>query len=256
VDILYNHGADSEAEINSEGVLEALTTLKKEGKVRFIGVSSHQPEMALKEAMKLGVYDLVLTTINYTMATDEGLLKTIDEAAQKGIGIVAMKTQAGGAMRPDPKLGKPLVPASQTALLKWVLRHKAITTSIPGYTTYEQLEQNFSVAPDLAYTPEEREFLSGNNVAAEAQFCRQCGQCRADCPFGVDIPRLMRSHMYAVQYSQHGLAAETMAAIASGKGLAACDSCKSCAAKCRNSVNIAWKIQNLKNLSSTGSLNT
>ncbi len=255
VDILYNHGADSEAEINSEGVLGALTALKKEGKTRFIGVSSHQPEMVLKEAMKLGVYDVVLTTINYTMASDGGLLKTIDEAAQKGIGIVAMKTQAGGPTRPDPKLGKPLTPASQTALLKWVLRHEAITTAIPGYTTYEQLEQNFSVAPDLAYTPEEREFLSDKNVAAEAQFCRQCGQCRADCPLGVDIPQLMRSHMYAVQYSNHALAAETMAAIPSGRGLAACDSCESCRAKCRNSVSIAWKIQHLKELSSTGGLN-
>jgi predicted aldo/keto reductase-like oxidoreductase len=68
--------------------------------------------MALKEAIKLGVYDVVLVPINYTMAHDEKLMKTINEAAKKGIGLVAMKTQAGGAMRPDPKLGKPLTPAS------------------------------------------------------------------------------------------------------------------------------------------------
>jgi predicted aldo/keto reductase-like oxidoreductase len=255
VDILYNHAADSPAEIHSEGTLEAMTVLKKEGKVRFLAVSSHQPEMALKEAMKLlGVYDVVLIPINYTLAHDEGLLKTIDQAANKGIGLVAMKTQAGGAKRPDPKLDKPLTPASQTALLKWVLNHNTITTAIPGYTTYEQLEQNFSVASNLTYSAEEQEFLSDKNVAANAQFCVQCSKCRPDCPLGVDIPQLMRSHMYAVQYSNHSLAAETMAAIASGKGLAACGRCESCRATCRNSVNIATKIEHLKALSSAGVL--
>ena len=255
VDIIYNHAADSEADVQSESTLEAMAALKKAGKARFLGVSSHQPDMALKLAMKLGVYDVVLIPINYTMAGEAELLKTIDEAAKKGIGIVAMKTQAGGANRPDPKLGKPLSPASQTALLKWVLRHESITTAIPSYTTYQQLEQNFSVASNLVYSPAEREFLSDKNAAAEAQFCVQCGKCRPDCPLGVDIPQLMRSHMYAVQYSNRLLAAETMAAIAGGKGLIACESCESCRATCRNSVNIAGKIQHLKAISAAGSLN-
>ena len=255
VDILYNQATDSEVDINSEGALEALTALKKQGKARFIGVSTHLPEMALKESMKLGVFDVVLATFNYTMANDAGLLKAIDDAAKKGIGIVAMKTQAGGSQRPDPTLGKPLTPASQTALLKWVLRHEAITTAIPSSSSYEQIEQNFSVAANLAYTPEEGKFISDKNFVAEAQFCRQCGKCRPDCPLGVDIPQLMRLHMYKVQYSNHWLAAETMAAIATGKGLAACDGCESCRATCRNSVNIARKIQHLKEISASGGLN-
>jgi len=248
VDILYNHAADSEADIDSEGALEALTALKKAGKARLIGVSSHRPEMALKEVMKLGVYDVVLTTINYTMADDQGMLKTIDEAAMKGIGIVAMKTLAGGPRRPDAKLDKPLPPASQTAALKWVLRHEAITTAIPGYTRYDQIEQDFPVASNLAYTPEEREFLSDKNVAAEAQFCRQCGQCRSGCPRGVDIPALMRSHMYAVQYSNRELTRFTLASIETGKGLDACGSCGACKASCRNYVHIGNKIAQLKAL--------
>jgi predicted aldo/keto reductase-like oxidoreductase len=254
VDILYNHAADSAEAVNSEGTLEAMTALKKEGKARFIGFSTHQPEMALNQAVKLGVYDVVLIAFNYTMANDEGLLRAIHAAAAKGIGIVAMKTQAGGTMRPDPKLGKPLTPASQTALLKWVLQHEAVTTAIPGYTRYDQLEQNFSVAAGLAYTSEEKAFLSDKTVASEAQFCRQCGQCLPGCPLGVDIPQLMRSHMYAVQYANYSLAADTMQSIARNRGLAACSGCDVCQAQCRNSVNIAMKIQHLKEISSIGSL--
>jgi len=176
------------------------------------------------------------------------LLKTIDEAAKKGLGLVAMKTQAGGATRPDPKLEKPLTAASQTALLKWVLRHDSIATAIPGFTTYEQLEQNFSVASNLAYSPEEHDFVSDKKNVAEAEFCVQCGECRADCPLGVDIPQLMRSHMYAVQYGNAAMAAMTLVSAESGKGLAACGNCESCRATCRHSVNIARKIEHLKAL--------
>jgi uncharacterized protein len=252
VDILYNHAADSEADINSEATLRAMTSLKKDGKARFLGVSSHQPEIALNLAMKLGVYDVVLVPFNLMVADNRGLLEAIEKAAAAGIGIVAMKTQAGGATRPAPKLGRQLTPASQTALLKWVLRHDAITTAIPGFTTYEQLEQNFSVAANLAYTAEEKDFLSDKKTVAEAQFCRQCGQCRGDCPFGVDIPTLMRSHMYAVQYANHTLAAATMAALPAGKGLSACGECSTCLASCRNSVNIAMKIKSLQEIASIG----
>ena len=252
VDILYNHAADSEADISSEGTLRAMTSLKKDGKARFIGVSSHQPEMALNLAMKLGVYDVVLVPFNFTVADNRGLLDAIEKAAAAGIGIVAMKTQAGGATRPDPRLGRQLTPASQTALLKWVLRHDAITTAIPGFTTYDQLEQNFSVAPNLAYTAEETSFLADKKTVSEAQFCRQCGQCRGDCPFGVDIPTLMRSHMYAVQYANHALAASTMASLPADRGLSACGECSTCLARCRNSVNIAMKIKSLQDIASIG----
>jgi predicted aldo/keto reductase-like oxidoreductase len=93
-----------------------MAEMKKAGKARFLGVSSHHPEMALKEAIKMDVYDVVLIPLNFTMASNSEFLKTIDEAANKGFGLVAMKTQAGGAIKPDPKLGKPLTPASQTAL--------------------------------------------------------------------------------------------------------------------------------------------
>ena len=254
VDILYNHSADSEAAVHSEGTLEAMVGLKKAGKARFLGVSSHKPDMALKEAMKMDAYAVVLIPLNFTMANDAEFLKTIDEAAKRGFGLVAMKTQAGGAIKPDPKLGKPLTPASQTALLKWVLHHESIATAIPGFTTYEQLEQNFSVASSLAYTTEEQEFLSDKKAVASAQFCVQCEQCRADCPLGVNIPQLMRSHMYAVQYANYELAAETIAAIAGGKGLAACQGCETCRATCRHAVDIAMKIGHLKTLAGNGVL--
>jgi uncharacterized protein len=248
VDILYYHSVDSPEGARAEGPIQALAELKKEGKTRFTGISTHRGEPILNEAIRLGVYDVALVVINYTMASDKGLLDAIERAAKAGIGIVAMKTQAGGLAKPNPKLPKALPPASQTALLRWVLRHKSITTAIPGVTTYEQLEQNFSVAGNLSLSAAEKDFLADKSFAAEAQFCRQCGQCRPDCPLHVDIPTLMRSHMYAVQYSNRALAVDTLASIDAGRGLDACHKCPSCNASCRANVNIGRKIEQLKEL--------
>jgi aryl-alcohol dehydrogenase-like predicted oxidoreductase len=255
VDIVYFHSVDSADDAALAAPIELLTALKKEGKARSIGISSHGGQaIILNAAADLGVYDVVLFACNYTMAADKGLQQAIDRAAKKGIGLVAMKTQAGGLTKPDPKLPKTLPAYSQTALLKWVLHNPSIATAIPGFTNFDQLDQNFSVARDLAYTPSEKEFLADKTFSAQAEFCLQCGQCRADCPLHVEIPALMRSHMYAVQYANHSLANDTLALVAKGKGLEACAACASCKATCRNTVNIARKIEDLKQIASAGIL--
>ena len=246
VDILYHHSVDSVEDAQAEGQLEALQSLKKDGKTRFIGLSTHKTAEVLSEAIRLNVFDVALVMLNYTMAYDAATLSTIERAAKSGIGIVAMKTQAGGTVRPDAKLPKELPAASQTALLKWALNHEFVTTAIPGFSTYEHLEQDFSVATNLAYTPEEEKFLAEKSFVAQAEFCQQCGECIGDCPQRVNIPVLMRSHMYAVQYRNHAMAREILASAAPGRGLDACGTCESCGAACRNTVQIARKIAQLK----------
>jgi predicted aldo/keto reductase-like oxidoreductase len=253
VDILYFHAIDSAEIASLQAPLELLTALKKEGKARFIGLSTHSgSEQVLNAVTKLGVYDVALVAFNYTMAEDKGLREAIDRAAKQGIGLVAMKTQAGGTAKPNAKLPQSLPPFSQTALLKWVLQNPSIATAIPGFTNFEQLEQNFSVVRNLAYTTAEKEFLAEKDFRAHAEFCRQCGKCREDCPQRAEIPELMRAHMYAVQYANHGLATDTLAAISPGKGLDACASCTSCQANCREAVNISRKIVDLKQITSKG----
>ena len=248
VDILYHHGVDSAEHAKADAPIEALQTLKKEGKTRFIGISTHDTVEVLNAVIPLNVFDVALITLNYTMAHDADKLATIEKAAKSGIGIVAMKTQAGGTVRPDSKLPKELPPESQTALLKWVLNHDFIATAIPGFSTYEHLEQDFTVVCNLAYTDAERNFLANKAFVAQAEFCQQCGQCREDCPKRVDIPALMRSHMYAVQYRNVSMAQHLLTKSEVGRGLDACRSCESCQAHCRNAVQIARKIAQLKEL--------
>jgi len=243
VDIYLLHGP-STIQMNDSGVREALAEMKKQKKARYIGFATHSNQAEqLNIAAKDGFYDTISLSLNFTMAQDTALLNAVRNAANEGIGLIAMKTQAGGGR---PKPGVELVPASQTAALKWVLRHEEITTAIPGYTNFDHMRENFSVASGLEYTNAEREFLSGRNVQALVQFCLQCGECRPGCPNDVDIPTLMRTHMYAAGYGNFVHARAALDEIASNVSLKNCADCSACGAKCSNYVSIADNIRDLK----------
>jgi len=155
------------------------------------------------------------------------------------VGVIAMKTQTGGRSR---NLGA----LNQTALLKWVLQHPDITTAIPGFTNSDQLAQSFSVASGLAYTTEEKAWLADKNVMAALDFCKQCGTCLPTCPKGVDIPTLMRTHMYAANYANFEHARATFDAIPAHVSLGNCVGCAHCTARCANNVRIAERVADLK----------
>jgi uncharacterized protein len=246
VDVLYLHQADEVADVSFEGPLQAMLKLKQEGKVRAIGVSMHNATPILNEVVRLGVHDVVLFPFNCTMATDQKLLTAIKQTHQKGIGIVAMKTAVGGPEQPGQHAAS-TTGATRTALLKWVLQHPEISTLISSFGSYDHIEQNVSVAYDLALTEEEKKILADKKLIASLEFCHQCHQCTETCSQGADIPTLMRTHMYALQYYPGtGHPHETLASIPMGRGLDACSNCTSCSASCAWTVNIPRKIKQLK----------
>ncbi len=248
VDILYVHEVDDPQEVSDPAIIEALVQLREQKKALAIGISTHSGMAEVINAMiAAGVYDVVLTSINFTMSDDTDLLKAIADAASKGIGVIGMKVMAGGTRWPNPDTRRDY--SSETiarAGLKWVLRNDNITTVIPGYDSYEHLNQDFSVAFDLELTPEEKNFLSDNSIKLGMGFCRQCRKCLASCPHDADIPTLMRTHMYAAQYGNFQLARATLDGIPRESGLQACRICTECVAACANSVDINRRIDELK----------
>ena len=106
VDILYHHGVDSADHAKAEAPIEALQSLKKDGKTRFIGISTHNTVEVLNAVIPLNVFDVALVTLNYTMAHDAEKLATIEKAAKSGIGIVAMKTRPEEQFAPMPNSPK------------------------------------------------------------------------------------------------------------------------------------------------------
>ncbi len=250
VDIIYVHDVHSVEDVALPGVQEAIARLKKDGKVRFGGFTTHR-NMAdcLDEAVKVGFYDVVLTSYNVSLADDQRLLEALRNAHAKGIGLVAMKTQCNQYWYqqnlPEDQRGYYQGDKLNSAFLKWVMQHPFIATSVPGVTTYQHIEDDFSVARNLAYTPEEAKFLKDRSIQASLGVCRQCGQCLSTCPKKADIPALMRSHMYSFCYHNREQAAETLKSLPRGRGIGACSSCKTCRARCSYSLDLSGRIADL-----------
>jgi len=248
VDILYVHDVRSPEVVSDEAIVESLKQLKKDGKVRYLGISTHS-DMAnvVNATVAADIYDVILTSINFTMVDDTDLLAAIANASTKGLGVVAMKTQAGGARFPNPdSLRDHDSAVINSAALKWALRNEHITTAITGISTYDHMRANMTTARNLEYTKEEKAFLGDNRITLGMGFCRQCRRCLATCPKGVEIPDLMRTHMYASQYGDFRLARETLDSVPAAAGLTSCTSCDGCIAACANTVDIPGKIADLK----------
>ncbi|MFH1373262.1 MAG: aldo/keto reductase [bacterium] len=248
VDILYLHNVKDPAILTHPAVQKTFAAIKKQGKARFIGLTTHT-RMAepIKAALQTNLWEVILTAVNFTLVDYTDLYAAMAQAAEKGVGLIAMKTQAGGPNLPDQDSAEKYSSATMTtAALKWALHLEHITTAIPGYTNYEHMRQDFSVASDFAYTKEESQFLTDNKVKLGYGFCRQCYSCLASCPRGVEVPGLMRTWMYTRQYANFHQARATYDEIPRSKSLAACSDCSECTARCVHTVDIPRRVEELK----------
>jgi predicted aldo/keto reductase-like oxidoreductase len=222
VDIFYLCSVGTR-EVQFEPYLEAFERVKKAGKARAIGVGTHDDEPAvIRAAIGAGVWDVVLTAYNFRQTHREDVRDAIREAATAGLGVVAMKTQAGVYWdRARTRM------INMKAALKWVLTDENVHTSIPAFSTFDELREGLSVMEDLALTPEEeRDLELGDRLALSGNFCQQCGRCLPQCPESVDVPTWMRASMYAFGHGQPEKARKLLGEHrAAGLPCAHCDTC-------------------------------
>jgi len=88
--VMCPHGACTPEELDIPETSQTFLELKKQGKVRFLGVTSHtDPAGILRRATTLGHYDVVMMA--YNVINGGYLENAIAEASAKGVGIIAMK---------------------------------------------------------------------------------------------------------------------------------------------------------------------
>lgn len=253
IDIFFVHNVMDRTYLNDPGILEAMQILIKQGKIRFAGFSTHSNMTeCIQDARSTKFYDVIETAFNYAMSDNNELLKTMDSASKQGIGLIAMKTQCTQYWYrdyvPDEKQQYYKGNILHTAVLKWALQHEFITTAIPGFTTFEQIEEDFSVTSDLSLTSEEKMFLEDRKVKTSLTYCVQCRQCVSTCPEKVDIPALMRTHMYAQCYGNFYQARDTLTEMPENQSLKTCSTCRICCAECAQHIDIPNRIKELKSI--------
>jgi len=241
VDILYFHGLGNAEQVNYAPILEVMQKLKQEGRTKYLGLSTHSNEpLVINAAVDNGNYDVILTSYNYNQKHHAELNPAIERAAKAGLGIVAMKTMAGGFL--DKERTKKV---NTSAALKWALQNENIHTAIPGFTSFEMLEESIGAAMSLSFTEEEKNYLAAaNNLAS--MYCQGCDVCHGQCVKGLPIAPMMRAYMYNYGYKNPALAKRTIDDLAlTGNP---CSDCGACSVKCVAGFEVAQKVKDITRL--------
>lgn len=241
VEILYLHNNSAPEHVQNPAIISALRKAKQAGKARFIGITTHSNEPAvIRATVAAKAYDVVLTAYNFRQDHVAEVRQAVAEAAAAGLGVVAMKTQAGAYWDKEKQQ-----PINMRAALKWVLNDPHVATAIPGFTTFDQLKEDWSVVTDLTLTPEElKDLRLGETVAG--LYCQQCAHCVSGCPKALPIPDLMRGYMYAYGYRNLQAAHELVGSL--GIEGDPCASCDACTAVCVKGFDVAERVRDIGRL--------
>ncbi len=241
VDILYVHSLTSRDEVLDKEILDVIQEIKKSGRARHLGVSTHKNEPGvIRAAIESGVYEVVLTAINFRQDHIADVKAAVAEAGKAGIGIVAMKTMAGAFFDKDRT-----DPINCTAALKWVLQDENISTSIPGITTFDALAQNAGVNSDMKLTAEETASLRLEK-AQGGLYCNGCEVCTGSCSRSLPIPELMRSYMYTYGYNNAIMGRDLVSSLRTG--VHPCTGCDACTAQCVKGFDIRDRVADVSRL--------
>ena len=237
IDVIQLHNLSDRERVFIPETREALVRLREQGKVRFFGVTTHTNQAEVLNALVEDperFFDMALVAYNFKSGAD--VREAIARAARAKIGIVAMKTQAGGYK--TDALG-PISP--HQAALKWVLQDRNVTAAIPGMRDISELREDIAVM-GMRFKYVDGLILKGYGAAIAPYYCRLCGKCEETCPRGVEISTINRCLMYAEGYKNPELARFIYRKIPSTRSASACLSCGDCVARCVNGLDLTMKM--------------
>lgn len=172
LDILFIHAVQSVDEADTVtapgGAMEAVQKAKKDGKVRFIGISGHGKPDALLHAIRNHPYDVLLTGFNVLdrfnfPETEDILLK---ECLERGIGVIGMKALADGYLYRSPGQA-----------IRYALS-LPISVLVLGINRGEYLRTDLKIAESFKpMSDAEKETLFKDAEELGTYVCRQCGRC-------------------------------------------------------------------------------
>lgn len=236
--------------------------LKAQGKIRHIGMSTHNPAMA-KKAAESGIVEMILFSVNPAFdllpptdnienyfAEEYGVeLGGIDPervelyklCEQNDVGITVMKPFAGGRLF-DAKRSPFGVALTPVQCIHYCLTRPAVAAVMAGYDTPEHVEQ--AAAYETA-TREEKDYATVLASAPKHTFaqgeCTYCGHCKP-CPKNIDIAMVNKYYDLATMQSEvpatvkaHYEALEHHAD--------ECIGCKGCESRCPFGVKIAARME-------------
>lgn len=125
--------------------------------------------------------------------------------------------------------------------LKYIMNSDLITISIPGMDSTKQVVENAQIGiKSEPLTDEEQDIINKEVESLGTEFCRRCGYCKP-CPEGIDIPNVFTFESYVIRYNmpEYGkLKYNQLSSKADD-----CVRCRKCERKCPYNLPIVEKLK-------------
>ena len=196
------------------GLYDAMLEAKKQGKIRFIGITNHRIDVA-EEAVESGLYDTLQFPFNYLSTERERALA--EKCREKDMGFIAMKGLSGGLL------------TNSAAVYAYMARYENVLP-IWGIQKEKELDEFLSYIDQPPVLDETLQKVIDSDIETLAgDFCRGCGYCMP-CPVGIEINNCARMSLLLRRSPSAGhLSPEGQAKM---KKIEDCLHCGACKSKC------------------------
>lgn len=256
VDVYFNHAVNDVRRMQNEEWAEFTELAKRQGKIRFRGLSGHGSHLieCLDYAIGHDLVDVVLVAYNFGqdpdfydklrhtfhfVAMQPGLPQVLDRAKQKDIGVIAMKTLMGARLNDMRPYEGPGVTFAQAAF-RWVLASPRVDALLISMTSKDEIAEYVSASGHAEVSQDDLRLLEIYAALHAASYCQHgCNVCEGSCPQEVPIAEVLRTRMYAVDYRNMLLARTDYAKL--GDGASVCLACahQRCLTACPKGIPIA-----------------
>lgn len=231
--------------------------LKRQGRIRHIGMSTHNPEIA-RMAAESGIIDMMLFSVNpafdmlpvngdaevyfgedFSTAVD-GIsperVALYQLCEQKDVGITVMKGYAGGRLF-DAKRSPFGVALTPIQCLHYCLTRPAVASVMVGFSELEQIDEAVRYETASGAEKDYASVLAGAPRHAYSGQCTYCGHCKP-CPMDIDIAMVGKLYDLAVMQAEVPSSLRDHYRLLPVKA-SACIGCRSCESRCPFGVAIA-----------------
>ncbi|MBR3554594.1 MAG: aldo/keto reductase [Oscillospiraceae bacterium] len=241
--------------------LDYVKELKACGKIRHVGLSTHNPVIGMLAA-RSGIVEMILFSINpafdlmpptddidnYFAEEYEGGLAGIDPVRgefyklceQLDVGLTVMKPFAGGRLF-DEKRSPFGVALTAVQCIHYCLTRPGVASVLCGYDTAEQID---AAAGYETASQEEKDYagvLAGAPKHAYKGGCTYCGHCRP-CPAEIDIAMVNKLYDLAVMQPEVPASVREHY-FALGHRADECLGCRQCESRCPFGVQVSRRME-------------
>ena len=202
LDLAHIHACNSIDRLMNPNIHEAFDKLKQQGKLRFLGVSSHTPrlEQVMRHAVDCGRFDVIMVAYNFR--NWPGLENIFIDAKKKDVGVVAMKTLKGARHTVLSDFTATERESFSQAAFKWVLKNDNVSGLVVTISSFQQLDEYLHASGKPPVQADTQLLEKYDRLVANDYCPPGCGDCLSSCPSDVPINDILRYAMYYENYGQ------------------------------------------------------